>query len=112
MSERRACRLVNQPRGTQRYHLTQREDEDALTQAITDLATQYGRYGYPRSPSVVSSLYRSRQLPRTVEICPRGVRNLATAKAANDLHSCQSVKQSCPDAPVTDSLVKQKTARV
>ena len=29
MSERRACRLVNQPRGTQRYQLTQREDEDA-----------------------------------------------------------------------------------
>jgi len=33
MSERRACRLVNQPRGTQRYPLTQREDEDALTEA-------------------------------------------------------------------------------
>jgi hypothetical protein len=48
MSERWACRLVNQPRGTQRYHLTRREDEDALTRAITDLATQYGRYGYRR----------------------------------------------------------------
>jgi putative transposase len=48
MSERRACRLVNQPRGTQRYHRTQSEDEDALTRAITDLATQYGRYGYRR----------------------------------------------------------------
>jgi putative transposase len=39
MSERWACRLVNQPRGTQRYHFTQREDEDALTRVITDLAT-------------------------------------------------------------------------
>jgi len=48
MSERWACRLVNQPRGTQRYQLTRREDEDALTRAITDLATQYGRYGYRR----------------------------------------------------------------
>ena len=38
MSERRACRLVNQPRGTQRYQLTQREDEDALTEAIVELA--------------------------------------------------------------------------
>ena len=46
MSERRACRLVNQPRGTQRYQLTQREDEDALTRAIVELASQYGRYGY------------------------------------------------------------------
>ncbi|HEU5400133.1 MAG TPA: IS3 family transposase [Terriglobales bacterium] len=48
LSERRACRLVNQPRGTQRYQPTQREDEDALTQAIVALASQYGRYGYRR----------------------------------------------------------------
>jgi transposase InsO family protein len=40
--------LVNQPRGTQRYQLTQREDEDALTAAIVELASQYGRYGYRR----------------------------------------------------------------
>jgi putative transposase len=48
MSERRACQLVNQPRGTQRYQPTQREDEDRLTQAIVELASQYGRYGYRR----------------------------------------------------------------
>src|SRR6266576_826677 len=39
MSERRACRRVNQPRGTQRYQLTQREDEDVLFRATTELAT-------------------------------------------------------------------------
>jgi len=48
MSERRACQLVNQPRGTQRYQPTQREDQDRLTQAIIELASQYGRYGYRR----------------------------------------------------------------
>ncbi|SEF77584.1 HTH-like domain-containing protein [Bryocella elongata] len=48
MTERRACRLANQPRGTQRYRAIRREDEDALTQAIIQLASQYGRYGYPR----------------------------------------------------------------
>lgn len=48
LSERWACRLVNQPRGTQRYRPTQREDEDQLTQAIIELARQYGRYGYRR----------------------------------------------------------------
>ena len=48
MSERLACRVVNQPRGTQRYQPTQREDEDRLTQAIVELASQYGRYGYRR----------------------------------------------------------------
>ena len=46
--ERHGCRLVKQPRGTQRYRSTQREDEDTLTQAILTLARQYGRYGYRR----------------------------------------------------------------
>jgi putative transposase len=40
--------LVDQPRGTQRYQPTQRNDEDALTRAIIALASQYGRYGYRR----------------------------------------------------------------
>lgn len=48
VSERHACQLVNQPRGTQRYQATQRNDEDALPRAIITLATQYGRYGYRR----------------------------------------------------------------
>ena len=48
MSERGACRVVKQPRGTQRYRPTQRADEDRLTQAIVVLAAQYGRYGYRR----------------------------------------------------------------
>jgi len=48
MRERRACQLANQPRGTQRYQPTQREDEDRLTQTIIELASRYGRYGYSR----------------------------------------------------------------
>jgi putative transposase len=47
-SERRACRLVGQPRGTQRYLPIQRNDEDELTKAIIGLASEYGRYGYRR----------------------------------------------------------------
>ncbi len=39
---------MHQPRGTQRYQPTQRNDEDALTRAIIALASQYGRYGYRR----------------------------------------------------------------
>jgi len=41
-----ACRLLAQPRGTQRYVPSMRADEDVLTQAIVRLACQYGRYGY------------------------------------------------------------------
>jgi transposase InsO family protein len=54
LSERQACRLVGQPRGTQRYTVIVRADEDALTQAIIGLASQYGRYGYRRITSVLS----------------------------------------------------------
>jgi hypothetical protein len=50
MSERRACQLVNQPRGTQRYQPTQREDEDRLTQAIILLATNMGAMATGASP--------------------------------------------------------------
>ena len=39
---------MNQPRGTQRYRPTQREDEDALTRAIIAAASRYCRYGYRR----------------------------------------------------------------
>ena len=48
LSERLACRVVKQPRGTRRYRPTQRDDEDTLTQAIVTLAGQYGRDRYRR----------------------------------------------------------------
>src|SRR5208283_2658398 len=48
LSERRACRLLGQWRGTQRYRGAQRQSEDALTRTIIQLASQYGRYGYRR----------------------------------------------------------------
>jgi putative transposase len=43
-----ACKVVGQPRTTQRYQPILRQDEDDLTQAIVSLAGQYGRYGYRR----------------------------------------------------------------
>ena len=48
MSERHACRLLGQWRRTQRYAAIQRIDEDALTEAIIALASEYGRYEYRR----------------------------------------------------------------
>src|ERR1700680_2307686 len=48
VSERRACRVVKQWRGTQRYLPLRCTDEDQLTQAILALAAKYGRYGYRR----------------------------------------------------------------
>jgi transposase InsO family protein len=48
VSERHACRLLGQWRGTQRYQGLYRADEDALTRVIIALASEYGRYGYRR----------------------------------------------------------------
>ena len=48
VSERRACRVLGQARNTQRRRPKVRDDEDALTKRIIQLATCYGRYGYRR----------------------------------------------------------------
>ena len=48
LSERHACRLLGQGRGTQRYEGVARSEEGALTKAVIALATKYGRYGYRR----------------------------------------------------------------
>ena len=48
VSERRACRALEQNRVTQRYppHIT--DEEERLAARIVELATLYGRYGYRR----------------------------------------------------------------
>ena len=48
VSERRACRALDQPRATQRYRKRVADDEDALRARINELAKEYGRYGYRR----------------------------------------------------------------
>jgi putative transposase len=48
VSERRACRVLQQPRATQRYKKEAPEDEDLLRGKVIELASQYGRYGYRR----------------------------------------------------------------
>ena len=46
--ERTACRVLGQHRSTQRKARRTTDDEAALTQAVVELARQYGRYGYRR----------------------------------------------------------------
>jgi len=48
VSERRVCRVIGQPRSTQRYQVTEADDEVGLTTAIINFASKYGRYGYRR----------------------------------------------------------------
>lgn len=48
VAERRACRVLSQPRSTQRYRARVPDDEAELVHRMTELATEYGRYGYRR----------------------------------------------------------------
>lgn len=48
VSERRACKVIGQPRSTQRRVAYVPDDEPLLVRRIVELATQYGRYGYRR----------------------------------------------------------------
>ena len=55
VSERQACRILKQWRGTQRYQPEHRTDEDALTRDIVALASEYGRYGYRRITALLQA---------------------------------------------------------
>ena len=48
VSERRACRVIGQPRGTQRYEKRWAEDEAQLREQIVSLTSRFGRYSYRR----------------------------------------------------------------
>ena len=48
VSERRACRVLGQPRSTQRHRVDLGEGEVRLVSRIIELAKTYGRYGYRR----------------------------------------------------------------
>jgi putative transposase len=48
VSERRACEVVDQPRSTQRYEASPRDDEAALTKRMLELVKERPRFGYRR----------------------------------------------------------------
>jgi len=48
VSERRACKVLGQPRSTQRRIPYARSGEERLVAGIIELASRYGRYGYRR----------------------------------------------------------------
>ena len=46
VSERRACRVLDQPRTSQRYQAKPRDGEAALVKRMLELARAHPRYGY------------------------------------------------------------------
>jgi len=67
VSERRACKVLNQARTTQRRNLSLPSDEKRLTDNIIALATQYGRYGYRRITALLNNEYGWRVNHKRVE---------------------------------------------
>ena len=46
VSERRACKVLDQPRSSHRYESKKRDDEPALVKQILELVREFPRYGY------------------------------------------------------------------
>ena len=53
VSERRACRVIDQPRTSQRYQAKPRDDERALVKRMLELVLQRPRFGYRRIASLL-----------------------------------------------------------
>jgi transposase InsO family protein len=67
VSERRACKVLEQARATQRRHLSPPSDEKQLSDDIIALATRYGRYGYRRITALLNNEYGWRVNHKRVE---------------------------------------------
>ena len=67
VSERRACKVLEQSRATQRRIIVPPSDEQQLTDDIINLATKYGRYGYRRITALLNNDYGWRVNHKRVE---------------------------------------------
>jgi len=67
VSERRACKVLEQARATQRRILSPPVDEKQLTDDIIALATKYGRYGYRRITALLNNEHGWRVNHKRVE---------------------------------------------
>ena len=54
LSERRACKIFDQYRTTQRYKKNESKFNEALRARVIELASEYGRYGYRRITALVN----------------------------------------------------------
>jgi len=67
VSERRACKVLEQARATQRRNLSPPSDEKQLTDDIIALATRYGRFGYRRITALLNNEHGWRVNHKRVE---------------------------------------------
>jgi len=72
VSERRVCRVLEQPRSTQRREHAIRNDEEVLRHAVVALACNYGRYGYRRITALLRNDGWRVNHKRVARISPSG----------------------------------------
>lgn len=55
ISERRACKVIGQPRTTQRYEPQTNAEKEKLRSRVIDLASEFGRYGYRQVTNLLNN---------------------------------------------------------
>jgi putative transposase len=73
ISKRRVCRVVGQPRSSQRYAGLIRGDEEVLRAEIVRLASRYGRYEYRRITALLRNDGWGVNRRRVENLATRGV---------------------------------------
>jgi putative transposase len=114
VSERLACRVLGQPRSTQRKTPKGRADEAALTADILALATQYGRYGYRRITAMLRSAGWAVNVKRVERIWRREglkVPHKQSKKGRLWLNdgSCIRLRPECPNHVWSYDFVEDRT---
>ena len=101
VSQRRACRVVSQPRCTQRYRPRRREADEVLSRRLLDLAASHPRYGYRRMTALLRqegyevNRKRVRRLLRRAGLKVARVLHRRRARGASD-NSCQRARSQHP----------------
>ena len=85
VSERKACKVLKQPRSSQRYEPVPSEEGKALTEDIIAAAGQYGRYGYRRMTALLRRDGRHVNPPQAEE-------DLTTGRAESTSEATQEGK--------------------
>ena len=73
VSERRACRVLNQPRSTQRREKHMPNDEPRLIRRIVQLASEYGRcwiFSYQQASQVLDGYHNRARMPLQSRFAP------------------------------------------
>lgn len=112
--ERRICKVLGQPRSTQRYQPHVADDAAALTAAVEGLAKQYGRYGYRRVTALLRTDGWRVNHKRVERICRReGLKVPARQKKRGRLWlnvgSCIRLRPEHRNHVWTNDLVHERT---